>query len=48
MNVTRGAAFAPHLLSLLRVVAAGTFFTHGSMKLFSWPAVSSKSSADRC
>ncbi|MGK6317730.1 DoxX family protein [Neorhizobium sp. DT-125] len=30
--------FAPHLLSILRIVAAGSFFTHGTMKLFSWPA----------
>ncbi|WP_340117241.1 DoxX family protein [Pelagibius sp. 7325] len=34
-----GAAFAPHLLSLLRIVAAGSFFTHGTMKIFSWPAL---------
>ncbi len=30
--------WAPELLSLLRVMAAGSFFTHGTMKLFSWPA----------
>lgn len=29
---------APYLLSLLRVMAAGSFFTHGTMKIFSWPA----------
>lgn len=29
---------APHLLSILRVFAAGSFFTHGTMKLFGWPA----------
>ena len=29
--------WAPELLSLLRVMAAGSFFTHGTMKLFSWP-----------
>ncbi|MCO5062959.1 MAG: DoxX family protein [Rhizobiaceae bacterium] len=30
--------FAPHLLSILRILSAATFFTHGSMKLFGWPA----------
>jgi putative oxidoreductase len=30
--------WAPHLLSILRIMAAGSFFTHGTMKLFSWPA----------
>lgn len=30
--------YAPHLLSILRIFSAATFFTHGSMKLFSWPA----------
>lgn len=25
------------LLSILRIFAAGSFFTHGTMKLFSWP-----------
>jgi putative oxidoreductase len=30
--------FAPHLLSVLRIFAAGSFFTHGTMKLFGWPA----------
>ena len=29
---------APLLLSLLRIMAAASFFTHGTMKLFSWPA----------
>jgi putative oxidoreductase len=29
---------APHLLSILRILAAGSFFTHGTMKLFGWPA----------
>jgi putative oxidoreductase len=32
------AGFAPHLLSILRIFAAGSFLTHGTMKLFSWPA----------
>lgn len=32
------AEAAPHLLSLLRIIAAGSFLTHGTMKLFSWPA----------
>lgn len=26
------------LLSVLRIVAAGSFFTHGTMKIVSWPA----------
>jgi len=30
--------YAPHLLSILRIFSAGTFFTHGTMKLLSWPA----------
>jgi putative oxidoreductase len=30
--------WAPHLLSLLRIMAAATFLTHGTMKLFAWPA----------
>lgn len=29
---------APHLLSILRIFAAGSFFTHGTMKLLGWPA----------
>ncbi|QDL93158.1 DoxX family protein [Paroceanicella profunda] len=32
------ATAAPHILSLLRLFAAGSFFSHGSMKIFSWPA----------
>jgi putative oxidoreductase len=31
-------SWAPHLLSILRVFAGASFFTHGTMKLFSWPA----------
>jgi putative oxidoreductase len=30
--------FDSQLLSILRIVAAGSFFTHGTMKLFAWPA----------
>ncbi|MCT7374083.1 DoxX family protein [Chelativorans salis] len=30
--------WAPELLSILRIVSAGSFFTHGTMKLFAWPA----------
>ncbi|MEH7835547.1 MULTISPECIES: DoxX family protein [Rhizobium] len=29
---------APQLLSVLRIIAATSFFTHGMMKLFGWPA----------
>lgn len=32
------ASAAPHILSLLRIFAAGSFFSHGTMKIFSWPA----------
>ena len=30
--------YAPHLLSILRIFSAATFFTHGTMKLLGWPA----------
>lgn len=30
--------WSPHLLSILRIMSAATFFTHGTMKLLSWPA----------
>jgi putative oxidoreductase len=29
--------WAPYLLSLLRIVAAFSFITHGTLKLFGWP-----------
>jgi len=32
------APWAPYIRSILRILAAATFFTHGSMKLFGWPA----------
>ncbi|MBY5827677.1 DoxX family protein [Rhizobium leguminosarum] len=38
MQITSIQRWAPHLLSALRIVAAGSFFTHGTMKLVSWPA----------
>lgn len=28
----------PELLGALRILSAGSFFTHGTMKLFGWPA----------
>lgn len=34
----RLSKLAPYLLSILRIFAAGSFLTHGTMKLFSWPA----------
>lgn len=37
-QVTHIRSLAPYLLSILRVFAAGSFFTHGTMKLFNWPA----------
>lgn len=30
--------WAPELLGTLRILSAGSFFTHGTMKLFGWPA----------
>ncbi|MEW5423431.1 DoxX family protein [Amorphus sp. 3PC139-8] len=30
--------WTPELLSLLRIISAASFFTHGAMKLFAWPA----------
>ncbi len=35
---TKWSAWAPQLLSLLRIVAAFMFITPGTMKLFGWPA----------
>ena len=34
----RLSKLAPYFLSVLRIFAAGAFLTHGTMKLFSWPA----------
>jgi len=34
----RWRTWSPHLLSLLRIVAAGLFMLHGTMKLFAFPA----------
>jgi putative oxidoreductase len=38
MQMTFLRPWAPHILSLLRILAAATFLTHGTMKLFGWPA----------
>lgn len=38
MNFTYLQPWAPHILSVLRIVTALTFLTHGTMKLLSWPA----------
>ena len=38
MQLTFLHRWAPQILSLLRILAAATFLTHGTMKLFSWPA----------
>lgn len=38
MQMTFLHGWAPQLLSILRILAAATFFTHGAMKLFAWPA----------
>jgi putative oxidoreductase len=34
----RWRSWAPYFLSVLRVLAAATFFTFGTAKLFAWPA----------
>lgn len=38
MQMTFLRGFAPQILSVLRILAAATFLTHGTMKLFGWPA----------
>lgn len=38
MQMTFLQAWTPHIRSILRILAAGTFLTHGTMKLLSWPA----------
>lgn len=37
MNFTFLAPYAPQLRSILRIMAALTFFTHGTQKLLGWP-----------
>ena len=38
MQLTFLQPWAPRILSILRILAAATFLTHGTMKLFGWPA----------
>ena len=38
MQMTFLRGFAPQILSVLRIMTAATFLTHGTMKLFGWPA----------
>ena len=38
MQMTFLHRWAPQILSVLRILAAATFLTHGTMKLFGWPA----------
>lgn len=38
MQLTFLQPWAPQILSILRILAAATFLTHGTMKLFGWPA----------
>jgi putative oxidoreductase len=38
MQMTFLRSWAPHILSILRILTAATFLTHGTMKLFGWPA----------
>ena len=37
MEMTFLQPWAPRILSVLRILSAATFFTHGTMKLFAWP-----------
>ncbi|NGM46882.1 DoxX family protein [Rhodobacter sp. SGA-6-6] len=37
MQMTFLQPWAPQIRSVLRILAAATFLTHGSMKLFGWP-----------
>ena len=36
--VAKWQAMGPQLQSILRIVAAGMYITHGTMKLFAWPS----------
>jgi putative oxidoreductase len=36
--VQRISSFSPELLSILRIISAASFFSHGTIKLFAWPA----------
>lgn len=38
MQMTFLQPWAPHILSLLRILASLSFMTHGTMKLLGWPA----------
>ena len=38
MQMTFLQPWAPQIRSLLRILTAATFLTHGTMKLFGWPA----------
>lgn len=38
MNLNFLAPWAPQLRSVLRIMAAASFFSHGTQKLLSWPA----------
>lgn len=38
MQLTFLRGWAPQILSVLRILAAATFLTHGTMKLLGWPA----------
>ena len=35
------ARYAPHMLSILRIIVALLFFEHGTSKLFGWPSAGS-------
>ena len=38
MQMTFLSPWSSHILSVLRILAAATFLTHGTIKLFGWPA----------
>lgn len=38
LQMQRLDILSPHFLSVLRIFSVGSFLTHGTMKLFSWPA----------
>ena len=39
------ARYAPHMLSILRIIVALLFFEHGTSKLFGWPSAGSMPAA---
>jgi putative oxidoreductase len=46
MNGSRLSSWSPYLLSLLRIVAASGFITHGTQKLFGVPTVDPRATVE--